>query len=338
MAKITYKGITQNSSIEHKLTDEEFKQIAIDFYKKPDFIEVKKQLKKIHNGGTLMNKIYEYYLKEVMSKAIGPGASWSIYDGIHNKEIMEYFAGKTMVNKKIFPDTKTLADNISTAFRLCGIRYCVKLPNFPIKTIDAILDKYNVNGNWYDFSCGWASRMLGALHNNVNYFGTDPNNELCDILNDICKDYKEVNKVDGPSVDIRCQGSEHYVKEWEGKIGLAFSSPPYYNLEDYQIGDQSYKPGVSYNDWLENYMRPTIKNIYKYLIDNGYFAINVKNFEEYKIEDSVKEIALQEGFELYEIEALKNKKRCHGDVKSARGDKEVTFNKNDEHIYVFKKA
>lgn len=121
MAKITYKGITQNSSIEHKLTDEEFKQIAIDFYKKPDFIEVKKQLKKIHIGGTLMNKIYEYYLKEVMSKAIGPGASWSIYDGIHNKEIMEYFAGKTMVNKKIFPDTNTLADNINinTAFRLC---------------------------------------------------------------------------------------------------------------------------------------------------------------------------------------------------------------------------
>ena len=34
MAKITYKGITQNSSIEKKLTDEEFKQIAIDYYRK----------------------------------------------------------------------------------------------------------------------------------------------------------------------------------------------------------------------------------------------------------------------------------------------------------------
>lgn len=29
MAKITYKGITQNSNIEHKLTDEEFKQIVM---------------------------------------------------------------------------------------------------------------------------------------------------------------------------------------------------------------------------------------------------------------------------------------------------------------------
>ena len=85
-------------------------------------------------------------------------------------------------------------------------------------------------------------------------------------------------------------------------------------------------------------MCPTIKNIYKYLIDNGYFVINVKNFAEYKIEDPAKEIALQEGFELYEIETLKNIKRCHGDVKSAHGDKSVSFNKNDEHIYVFKKA
>ena len=33
MAKIAYKGITQNSSIEKKLTDKEFKRIAIDYYK-----------------------------------------------------------------------------------------------------------------------------------------------------------------------------------------------------------------------------------------------------------------------------------------------------------------
>lgn len=70
MAKIAYKGITQNSSIEKKLTDEKFKRIAIDYYRKPDFSLVKKQLKSITNGGTCMNMIYEYYLKEVMSKAI----------------------------------------------------------------------------------------------------------------------------------------------------------------------------------------------------------------------------------------------------------------------------
>ena len=34
-----------------------------------------------------MNMIYECYLKEVMSKAIGAGASWSIYDGLQSKKM-----------------------------------------------------------------------------------------------------------------------------------------------------------------------------------------------------------------------------------------------------------
>ena len=32
-----------------------------------------------------------------------------------------------------------------------------------------------------------------------------------------------------------------------------------------------------------------------------------------------------------------NLKRCHGDVKSAIGEKSVTFNDNSEKIFVFKK-
>lgn len=338
MAKITYKGITQNSSIEKKLSDEEFRQIAIDYYKKPDFSLVEKQLKSIANGGTRMNMIYEYYLKEIMSKAIGAGASWSIYDGLQSKEVMEYFAGKCERSPKFYPPENKLADNIATAFRLCGIRYCVKLPNYPMSSANLILQKYNVNNNYYDYSCGWASRMLSALHNGINYFGTDPNYELVDILNKINGDYKSVNKSSNSIVDIKCQGSETFIPEYENKIGLAFSSPPYYCLEDYVIGNQSYKAGVTYNQWLINYMTPTIMNIYRYLIDDGYFVINIKNFNEYKLEEDVCDIALKNGFYLYEIETLKNLKRCHGDVKSARGEKQVTFNDNSENIFIFKKA
>ena len=84
-------------------------------------------------------------------------------------------------------------------------------------------------------------------------------------------------------------------------------------------------------------MCKTIKNIHRYLVDDGYFIMNIKNMKEYKLEDDVNKIADEEGFRLYEIESLKNIKRCHGDVKSKRGEKTVTFNDNDEHIYVFKK-
>ena len=84
-------------------------------------------------------------------------------------------------------------------------------------------------------------------------------------------------------------------------------------------------------------MRPTIVNIYKYLTENGYFIINVKNFDRYRLEEDVIRIAKENNFYLYEIETLKNLKRCHGDVKSARGEKPVTFNDNSEKIFVFKK-
>lgn len=340
MALITYKGISQNSSISKPITDEEFASIEREYYQKPDFELVKKQLKSVHDGGTRTNHIYDYYFKEVMSKAVGTRASWSIWDGIRNREIMEYFAGKVDKNKKVFPDTNSLAKKIETAFRLCGIRYCVKLPNFPLKTVVEMLNKYNVNGNYYDFSCGWGSRLLGSLKCNVNYFGTDPNDELVGHLNDLVKDYKEVNDDSKSSVDIRCQGSQTFVPEWENKMGIAFSSPPYFSLEDYQIGEgQSYKKGMTYREWSDGYIPDTVRNIWKYLVSGGYFLFNVKDFRDYKTNecypiasDFIKH-AKECGFEFVGFEELKNIKRCHGDVSG----KDVTLNDNAEKIHVFRK-
>ena len=342
MALIDFKGIKQNSSIEKHLSDEEFLSISEEYYRKPPLEDVKKQLRKIAEGGTRINLVYDYFIKEVMSKSIGTRASWSIWDGLHNRQIMEYFAGKVDKNKKVFPDTMSLAEKIETAFRLCGIRYCVKLPNYPIKSVDAILNKYNVNGNWYDFSCGWGSRLLGGLRNKVNYYGTDPNYELTEKLNELASLYKEVNgDGDGTVVDIRTQGSQTLVEELVGKMGLAFSSPPYFNLEDYQLGEeQSYKPGMSYQTWVDSYLVPTIKNIWEYLTQDGNFVINVKSFREYStnvvydIEGDVKNIAESIGFVLIETLGLNNIKRCHGDISG----KDVSFNDNDEKIFVFKKT
>lgn len=340
MALIDFKGIKQNSSIEKKITDEEFASIAEEYYAKPDMVLVESQLRSIHSGKTTMNHVYDYYIKEVMSKSIGTRASWSIYDGIHNRQIMEYFAGKVDANKKVFPDTVSLAKKIETAFRLCGIRYCVKLPNFPLKHVKSILQKYNVNENYYDFSCGWASRMLGALSENVNYYGVDPNYELVEKLNQLKDDYKRVNSESTSTVDIRCIGSQTFVPEWENKMGLAFSSPPYYSLEDYQIGDnQSYKSGMTYEQWRDSYIVPTVENICRYLVPGGYFIVNVKSFRDYKtnviypIEQDFNDYALKCGLKFVGTEELNNRKRCHGDVSG----KKVSLNDNNEKMFVFQK-
>jgi hypothetical protein len=346
MAKITFKGITQNSSISKTLTDEEFASIKEEYYKKPDFELVKSQLKSIFNGGVKMNHIYDYYFKEVMSKCVGTRASWSIWDGIHNREIMEYFAGKVDSNKKVFPDSMSLAKKIETAFRLCGIRYCVKLPNFPLKVASEIIKKYNVNGNYYDYSCGWGTRLLGSLQNNINYFGTDPNDELVPMLRSLYNDFTCVNLNNTSTCKIRCHGSQRFVEEWKGKMGLCFSSPPYFSLEDYGIGDeQSYKRGMTYQEWRDGYIPQTVRNCHDYLVPGGYFIFNVKSFKDYKtkeiypLEQDFFSEALKAGFHHVETEAMVNNKRCHGAAQGGQysdGGK-IMFSDNDERMHVFQK-
>lgn len=319
------------------MTDEEFEQVRKEYYAKPDKKDVFKQLKKVSEGGVKINHITNFYVKDLMAKTRIHFNNWTIEEALNHKPLIEFFAGKCADNKKVFPDDKSLEQNIETAFRLCGFKTASKPANFPIKVADDILMKYNVNGNYYDFACGWCVRLLSSLRNRLNYYGTDPNYILCERLNQLATDYKSVCDNDNV-VDIRNHGSEIFIPEWKNKMGLAFTSPPYYNLEDYQIGEQSYKPGVTYESWKENYLIPTIKNIYQYLIDEGFFAININNFNKYNnydlVGDTVK-ISEKNGFEIENIHTLKNITRCSGHKEWNKGD--ICWHDNDEKIIVFRK-
>lgn len=330
--RITYKGITQNSSIECSLTDEEHQHFKELFYEKPSLDEVDKELKSMYRGSSQMSKTYYYYLNDVAAKCIGPGASWSIEDALEYKPIVEYLVAKGRGCPKCFGDVSTTTQ-FRNIIRLGGVRYCTMLPRFPMKTIDMLLDKYNVNGTYYDFSCGWGARMLSAMHKGVKYIGTDPNYLLTERLEQIKNRYDEVNSTN-TDVTIYTQGAETFIPEIENNVGFIFSSPPYFDLEKYQIGDQSYKDGMNYQEWLESFVRPVVKNCYKYLVNDGYFGINIKNTKAYSMLDDCKKIIEEEGFELHAIETLKNIKRAHGDA-STNGTC-VNINQ-DEQILIFKK-
>ena len=329
---ISYKGKTLQTNLYKEITDKEYQDILNEYYEKPTIEDLKKQFISISKGGVKNNLITNYYVKDLMAKTQIYFNKWSIEDVLNYKPLVEFFMGKADSNKKVFPDTMSNCKKLETAFRLCGKGVASKPANFPIKTVDEILNNYNVNNNYYDFSCGWGARLTSALKNKVNYFGTDPNYLLTDKLNKLANDYKETVKANS-LVDIRTQGSEIFVPGWENKIGVAFSSPPYFYLEDYKIGNQSFKEGTTYSEWKENYLRPTFKNIYKYLIENGYFILNINNFQTYKlVEDSI-EIAKQVGFNLIGEHKLNNIKRVYGSVGKQSGN----FNDNSEKILVFSK-
>lgn len=251
---------------------------------------------------------------------------WTIADCFEYKPLLDRFYSKTLKNANVFTSDR-LIDNIETAFRLGGKGVASKVANFPIATVEKVFKRYNVNNNYYDMSCGWGARLVASLKKKVNYFGTDPNYKLVERLNELVKDWKEITYTN-PKVDIRCQGSEEFVSEWENKMGLCFTSPPYFYLEDYKYGNQSYKQGTTYNEWLENYLRPTINNCYKYLIDNGYLVINIKDFDKFCLENDTKKICEESGFVYIENLELENISRVN-----SKGE----FNDTNENIMVFMK-
>lgn len=338
---ITYLGRTFKTSLSKPLTDEEYKEIVEEIRKKPTFDEACDDLTRIYNGSTRMSKVLGYYLQDVLYKGRNGQDAWSIDEALKSKEVMEYFNAKISVNDKVYPPTLSKGENIKTAFRLCGIRCCRKLPNFPMKTIDELLQTYLPNGgNYYDYSCGWASRMLSAMKNNISYYGTDPNTELIDALNLINEDYQEVNNVE-TDVNLFPAGSEVFIPEMENKIDFAFSSPPYFTLELYNVGNQSCNEDTDYNEWLTNYIKPTIDNIYKYLKKDGIFAINIKdvavNKTMYYLTEDINKIIMDSGkFEFVTTHDLKNIKRTFGSKYWAKHELGVT-DKCDELIYVYKK-
>lgn len=163
------------------------------------------------------------------------------------------------------------------------------------------------------------------MKHGIEYYGTDPNYVLVERLNQLHTDYDVTNGITS-LVDIRCQGSEVFVPDWENSIGVAFSSPPYFILEDYRIGNQSIN-NKSYDAWLIEYMLKTLQNIKQYLVDGGYLLVNIKNFATYKLYDDTFKLAESIGFQYVGTRTLDNITRP-----IAKTDLNT-----DEMIMVFKK-
>lgn len=263
-----------------------------------------------------------------MEKTRKKKSKFTVEEVFSSRELVGFLLGKSLSNPKVYNSEDTVR-NLETVCRIGGSG-CVwaSASNFPLPAVDMLIRKYSKNGIVYDFSCGWGSRMLGSLRNHVKYCGTDPNYLLTERLNAMASDYSAVTG-EKISVDIRSHGSERFVPEWEGMIGLAFSSPPYFDEEDYAIGEQSWSDGMSYEDWTDTYMVPTIQNIFRYLTDDGIFCINVKNLGKIQLEEDVVRIAEENGFELFETERLRNHKRPHA---------QLGLVDNSEKIFCFRKT
>lgn len=131
-----------------------------------------------------------------------------------------------------------------------------------------------------DISSGWGDRLIGAIASpEVEYYlGSDPNAELHD-------GYKEIVKFFGASDDSYkvFNGKFQDVDlSQEDPFDLVFTSPPYFNLEEYARGTdveqkQSHIEFSNVDAWVDGFLMPCLKKAFGALRVGGHMIININD-------------------------------------------------------------
>ena len=145
----------------------------------------------------------------------------------------------------------------------------------------------------WDMSMGYGGRILGAIISDINYVGTDPAELTFKGLKEIRKDFGRDNR----HYFLNKCGSETFVPK-ENSLDFAFTSPPYFNWEQYgEEEGQSFNQYSGNEEWNNGFLRKTIQNAYKGLKKDKYMGLNEANIKSHKtFEDDTVRIAVEEGF------------------------------------------
>ncbi|KIP51483.1 hypothetical protein SD72_15120 [Leucobacter komagatae] len=156
----------------------------------------------------------------------------------------------------------------------------------------------------WDPSCGFGGRLLGALtsRKHFTYLGTDPAEET---IHNLKRLGGLIEGVTGRthSYELYEQGSEEEI-DLKGEVDFAFTSPPYFSLEWYETTDKT----QGLEEWFEEYVRGTIRNIYRALKPGARYAVNLADFEdggrEVSFVDQWAQISFEEGFRFISLHGL----------------------------------
>ena len=207
-----------------------------------------------------------------------------------------YLVRKFELGQKIFPSA------------IQGFRLGLGQPavNFPPLTARYLYEKYTDHIeqdeplNIYDPSSGWGGRILGAMSSlkRIHYIGTDPNTDnfidelgitryeyVADFFNNKALETNSFWEEEQNTFHIFQEGSEHIgnhtdFQQYKSKLDMVFTSPPYFDREQYSTDEeQSYKAYPQYDDWRDNFLKPTLTNAYESLRNDRYLLWNIADIK-----------------------------------------------------------
>lgn len=120
-----------------------------------------------------------------------------------------------------------------------------------------------------DFTMGWGGRLLGAhVLNLESYIGIDINTELRQPYDRMISFLREREQPLNKQTQIQLIFKDALKVDYITlDYDTVFTSPPYYDYEEYRHMKQY--------DWKEEFYEPMIKVTWKYLKKNGHYCLNV---------------------------------------------------------------
>ena len=137
--------------------------------------------------------------------------------------------------------------------------------------------------NILDFSAGWGDRLAGfyASETSEYYLGIDPRKENHPIYEEQAEFYhkhmtvfevqKKCNFIESPAEEVD-------FTKYKDFFDTVFTSPPYFNVERYSYDEtQSWVRHKEINEWNENFLQKTLKNLWCSVKSGGYLLVNISD-------------------------------------------------------------
>lgn len=207
----------------------------------------------------------DYFNQEARMKAtfLQSESTWDYFQK-HRKSLIKQLGPR--------PSYEQIYEELWSKTKMCS--------TFPVMVAKAVIDLFKPS-RVFDPCAGWGDRMLACIAAEIPYIGVDPNKDLqkgyqsmIDLFDLNPDDYKVIPS---PFEDLTNLGEL-------GKFPLIFTSPPFFNMEEYSDDDtQSNIKFPSYDKWKRGFLFPMIKKSIQLLDKNGKLVIYVNNIRKYPI-------------------------------------------------------
>lgn len=194
--------------------------------------------------------------------------------------------------------------------------------DFPADLAKSIYNEFGNKGKVLDMCHGWGGRVVGFMLSDCEeYVGFDPSIKTFEGVKELYNTFNKYTKKDIKTYNLPFEKSN----EKENYFDLAFTSPPYFDVEKYEGKQQSRILYNNFDLWVNGFYKQLIFLSKKYLKNNGYLILQVGN-QRYPLGDIAKKYS-------NEINLTFIGERFSGMSNSQSNNEE----EHGEMIYIFKK-